>query len=93
MDALDDPDESILRPPWGQLGRAATLAAVSAVCKLYLNLLVRNQDPSPYSADLRACSFSRTKVHMHASMHTTLTQASNWRAPIKHDLQTFESIK
>ena len=48
MDALDDPDESILRPPWGQLGRAATLAAVSALGKLFLQVLngtdVRNGD-------------------------------------------------
>ena len=38
MDALDDPDETILGPPWGQLGRAATLAAVSALGKLFLQV-------------------------------------------------------
>ena len=39
MDALEEPDESITRPPWGQLGRALTLGVISATGKLFLNVL------------------------------------------------------
>lgn len=39
MDALDEPDESITRPPWGELGRAFTLGFISATGKLFLNVL------------------------------------------------------
>ena len=43
MDALDEPDESITRPPWGQLGRAFTLGFISATGKLFLNVLNRTE--------------------------------------------------
>ena len=39
MDALEEPDESITRPPWGAFGRALTLGLISATGKLYLSLL------------------------------------------------------
>ena len=39
MDALEEPDEGITRPPWGELGRAATLGFISATAKLFLYVL------------------------------------------------------
>ena len=39
MDALIEPDESILRPPWGQLGRALTLGVIAGASKLGLNVV------------------------------------------------------
>lgn len=35
----DECDADAVRPAWGQIGRVATLAAIAAASKLYLNLL------------------------------------------------------
>lgn len=103
MDSLLEPEdrlrEEYLRAPWGELGRSATLGAVSLVCKFLLNVLNSTRvegldtflDHVQRRADgqglITVCNHTRSaRAHFHFAAGLSLvSHSSSWRRLSQND--------
>lgn len=90
MDSTEAINEEILKPPWGEIGRAITLGVVSGVCKLILKVLnsttVHGEEQLVDSALHRPEGVGLITICNHTSMYTATAGASAYNCSVAYPI-------